>query len=176
MKRATASLVHSRSLWQWSTQRTARAPCRACTWFLITGPLQPRDGPGAGSVHRDFAMRFKIVHTGRLRSPSDLRACAVACCCWPVGERPGRASHTNRPKSRPWSRYSRVSHATRPRSRPFALATSLDLGRWSHHADLPVHFGLCGKSMRSACLDDDTISFLGKLTCTSPFELCRSSV
>ena len=90
--------------------------------------------------------------------------------------RPGRASHTNRPKHRPWSRSGRVSRPTRPRSRPFAPETGLDLGRWSHHADLPVHFGWCGKSMRSACLDDGTTSFLGKFACTSPFEMCRLSV
>ena len=97
-----------------------------------------------------------------------------------VGERPrsrpGRASRTNRPKFRPSSRSGRVSLATRPRSWPFAPATGLDLGRWSHHADLRVHFGWCGNSMRSACLDDGTTSFLGKSACISPFELWRSSV
>ena len=49
-------------------QRTA--PCIACRErFLITEPLQRRDGPAAFFVHRDFAMHFKIVHTGRPRSP-----------------------------------------------------------------------------------------------------------
>ena len=31
--------------------------------FLTTEPLQPCGGPGAGPVHRDFAMCLKISHT-----------------------------------------------------------------------------------------------------------------
>ena len=37
--------------------------------ILITGPLEPRGGPGTGPVHRGFARRFKIFLTGRPRSP-----------------------------------------------------------------------------------------------------------
>ena len=69
-----------------------------------------------------------------------------------------------------------MSHANRPRSRPFAPANGLDLGQWSHHADLPVHFGRCGPSNRSACLDVVTSSFLGKFACVSPFEMYKLSV
>ena len=61
---STQVLFDSIQHWQ---QRTA--PCTACTWFLITGPLELRDGPGAGPVHRDCAVRFKIVQTKRPRSP-----------------------------------------------------------------------------------------------------------
>ena len=124
---------------------------------------------GIYGIYMHYSRQYRNYRTGRNLTRT-----------FPVREkprsRPGRASHTNRPKFRPSSRSGRVSHATRPRSGPFAPATGPDLGRWSHHADLRVHFGWCGNSMRSACLDDGTTSFLGKFAWTSPFELCRSSV
>ena len=64
--------------------------------ILITRPLQPRDGPGESPLHRDFAMRFKVVHTGRPRSPcsiimsdAHLRLWIMCMCVYAKGEAKG---------------------------------------------------------------------------------------
>ena len=46
-----------------------RTGCGVHKNFLITRPLQPRNEPGTGAVHRDLASRFKTFHTRRPTSP-----------------------------------------------------------------------------------------------------------